>query len=443
MRVVVFSALGAAAIYAILVGAGDLSAHVPLYLAGHALLLVLMLATWRAVAAAGPAAFRVMLAAAVGFRLIAAMAPPSLSDDIFRYVWDGRAQAAGHHPYRFAPADPMRSELRDGEVYPRINHPELRTICPPLAELLFAALALARVGVTGFKLAFAILDVGAIWALLGLLRALRLPRDRVVLYAWNPLAVIEVAGSGHVEPLGTLLLLLALVHLVESKEARAGAFLGGAIQAKLLPLVLVPGFARRMKAPALLAMLAVLVVTTAPYAVRGPWFGGGIIAYAHGGEHGAVLFEGVRRFLERADAAPHIKAAISWAQARWGSGSNGIWDALGRGVSPPEMARTAVAVLALAWAVAQSFRPRLDAVHEARLALGGAILLAPTLHPWYVLWVLPLAAAQAAGGWLLFGALVPLQYLAGVSEVPWSIRLLILMPALAWMARDALLRFRR
>jgi len=60
-----------------------------------------------------------------------------------------------------------------------------------------------------------------------------------------------------------------------------------------------------------------------------------------------------------------------------------------------------------------------------------------------VLWVLPLAAAQGAGGWLLFGALVPLQYLAGEGEVPWAIRLAILLPPLAWMIRDALVRFRR
>jgi ABC-type multidrug transport system fused ATPase/permease subunit len=62
---------------------------------------------------------------------------------------------------------------------------------------------------------------------------------------------------------------------------------------------------------------------------------------------------------------------------------------------------------------------------------------------WYVLWVLPLAAGQAAGGWLLFGALVPLQYLAGGADVPWAIRLAILLPAAAWMTRDALLRFKR
>jgi hypothetical protein len=442
MRVVVASALASAALYAILAGAGDLKAHASLYLTGHALLLALMLVAWRAVAAGGRLAFRIMLGAAVAFRLIAAMGPPSLSDDIYRYVWDGRVQAAAHHPYKFAPADPARSELRDADVYPRINHPELPTIYPPVAEMLFAALSLATFGVTGFKMAFALLDVGVIWALLGLIRALKLPRDRVVLYAWNPLAVIEIAGSGHVEPLGVVLVVLALAHIVEGKAARAGAFLGGAIQAKLLPLLLVPGFVRRMKAPALLAMLAVVVVTTAPYAVRGPWFGGGVVAYAHRWEHGAVLFAGVRGFLDRVDAGPHLKVAVAWAQGRWGGGPSGIWDTLYRMAWPEELARVAVLALAFLWAAVQSGRPRLDAAHEARLVLGGAILLAPTLHPWYVLWVLPIAAVQAAGGWLLFGALVPLQYLGGAGDVPWTIRLLILLPSSAWMIRDALLRFR-
>ena len=67
----------------------------------------------------------------------------------------------------------------------------------------------------------------------------------------------------------------------------------------------------------------------------------------------------------------------------------------------------------------------------------------PTLYPWYVLWVLPLAAASASGGWILLAALVPLQYLAGVGEVSWGLRLAIVLPPLAWMIRDTLLRSRR
>jgi len=443
MRVVVSLAVAAATLYAILVGAGDLRQHLALYLTCHALLVVLMVAAWRVVASGGPGAFRAMFVAAVVFRLIASMAPPSLSDDVYRYVWDGRVQAAGHHPYRAAPSDPIRIELRDAEVYPKINHPDIPTIYPPLAEILFAALSLAKLGVTGFKVALALLDVGVVWALLGLLRALGLPRDRVVLYAWNPLAVIEIAGSGHLEPLGVLLVVLALAWITEGKATRAAAALGGAIQAKLLPLLLVPGFARRMKTLPLVAMVAVVAITTAPYAVRGPWFGAGVLAYAQRWEHGAVFFAGVKGFFEWAELAPYLKDGIAWAQGRWGTTETGVWDALYRMVWPDGLARATVALAAIGFAVAQSFRRGLDAAHEARLALGGALLLSPTLHPWYVLWVLPLAAAQGGGGWLLLGALVPLQYLAGEGDVPWGIRLAILVPPLVWMIRDALVRFRR
>lgn len=443
MRVVAGSALAAAALYAVLAGAGDLKAHLGLYLAAHAALVVLMVLVWRRLAGAGPAAFRVMLVAAVGFRLIAAMAPPSLSDDVFRYVWDGRAQAAGHHPYKYAPSDPMRLELRDAVVYPKINHPEIPTIYPPLAEMVFAALAFLQLDVTGFKLAAAALDAGVVWALLALLTAGGWPRDRVVLYAWNPLAVIETAASGHIEPLGILFVTLAVAWIARGKAMRAGAALGAAIQAKLFPLILVFGFVRRMKVRAVLAMLAVVVLTIAPYAWRGASFPRGVVAYAHRWEHGAVLFAGVRAFFEGTDAASHLKGAIGWLQARWGGADPRLWDALYRCVWPGELARITVAAAAFAWAAFQSFRPRLGAAHEARLALGGALLLAPTLHPWYVLWVLPLAAAEAAGGWLLFGALVPLQYLAGSGDVPWWARLTILLPSLAWMGRDALLRFRQ
>lgn len=443
MRVVLAAAIAAALVHAVLAGAGDLKQHVALYLCGHALLVALMLVAWRATSRGGPRAFHAMLAAAVVFRLIAAAAPPSLSDDVYRYVWDGRVQAAGHHPYRFAPDDPQRAPLRDARIYPKINHPEIPTIYPPLAELLFGALAAVGLSVGGFKLTLALIDVGVVLVLDRLLRALRFPRDRVVLYAWNPLAVIEVAGSGHVEPLGLVFVLLCCVWLAEGKPARAGAALGAAIQAKLLPLLLVPGFARRMKAHALVAMVAVVAVTTAPYALRGPWFGRGVLAYAHRWEHGAVIFDAVRALLAWMDAATPAKEAITWVQARWGSGSPALWDAAYRMVWPQELARLVVAAAAIVWAVAQSFRRELDAAHEARLVLGGALLLAPTLHPWYVLWVLPLAACHAAGGWLLFAALVPLQYAAGAGNVPWPIRLAILLPSLAWMTRDALVRCRR
>jgi hypothetical protein len=190
--IVVAAAAPSLAIYLALAVSGDLSERPVLYLTAHALLVALMVVAWRA-ARGGRRAWRAVLVSAVLFRLVMVVAPPTLSDDVYRYVWDGTVEAQGHHPYRFAPADPERAEFRVLPVYPRINHPEIATIYPPLAEMLFALLATAKLGVTGFKLATAALDVGVVAALVALLSACGLPRERAVLYAWNPLAVVETA----------------------------------------------------------------------------------------------------------------------------------------------------------------------------------------------------------------------------------------------------------
>ena len=435
---VLLAAVSSLALYVALAVAGDLTAHVPAFLAASAALTGLMLLCRHGVERAGPETLRLVVAASIVFRLVGVAAPPSLSDDVYRYVWDGRVQAAGHHPYRVAPDDPLRADLRDAEVYPRINHPEIATIYPPLAELVFAALAWGRLGPIGFKLAFALIDVAVVFALLRLLRLLRAPPSRVVLYAWNPLAIVETAFSGHIEPLGVLFVVLALSAIVAERPVRGAAALAAAIQAKLLPLVLIPGFVRRLPSRALLAGAAVIAATVLPYALRGPAFGAGTYAYAGRWEHGAVLFAGLRALYARLDLAAPLTATIASAQARFGATGGGAWDLLYHSVWPGALARITAAAAVFVWSIVQSFRRGLDAVTEARLVLGAALLLSPTLHPWYVLWVLPLAAAQGAWGWLILAAAVPLGYLAGPGDLSWELRLVIVVPALLWMTADAL-----
>ena len=415
----------------------------PGIVAAHLVLTLGMIAAWRIVGRTGDGVWRVALVAAVAFRLVLAFAPPALSGEVYRLVWDGRVQAAGHHPYKFAPSDRMRSSLRDQTVYPRIEEPDVPTIHPPLAEMLFGALAWSGFGVRGFKLAMALADVGAIAALVALLHALGRPRHHAILYAWNPLAVVEAAWSGHVEPVGIALLLVALAAIVRGRGAQAAAALAAAVQSALLTLLLVPGFIRRLKAREVFVLVAVALLIAAPYAVRGPAYGAGVLAYAHRFEHGSIAFPAVLSFYENVDVTSALTEVFAAVRSRWGSAETRAWEALDRSVRPQELARLTVALLAVGWAVAQSFRPRIDAAHEARLALGGALLLAPTLHPWSLLWVVPLAAAGSAGGWLLAAALVPLQYLAGPGEIGWAWRVAILGPPVAWMALDSWRAWRR
>jgi hypothetical protein len=432
-------ALAAALILGGLAGAGDLRGRPGVFLPAHAALLGLMVGGWLVVRRGGTRTFRAMLVAALLFRLVAAWGEPLLSDDVYRFVWDGRVQLHGIHPYAHAPDDPALGELRDAS-WERINHPELRTIYPPLSQGLFLGLAALGAGPVGFKLAFGLIDFGVVLLLGLLLRRSGRPRDRLVWYAWNPLAVIEAAGSGHPEPLGAALLVVGVVLLAGGRAAGSAAALGAAIHAKLLPLVLLPGWVRRTRVRGAVVLVLVLVVLWLPYALTGPAVGSGLFDYAERWERNAFVFAGLREALVWLDSGEVLKGWIGGLRGVLGDGFV-PWDRIEAHVWPPELARVVVALLLVAWIVRLQLVRRLDAGDEIRLTLGAALLLAPTLHPWYVLWILPFASVVQSWGWLWLAAAVPLAYL-GQADVPLWARLVQYVPLYAW-GIAAYLRHRR
>ena len=364
-------------VHAGLAAAGDLRGRIPGFLVVYGGVLAVVAVSWRLARIVGPKATPLVLAAALGMRLAAAWGGPALSDDLYRYVWDGRMQVAGVHPYAHAPDDPVLAAYRD-DVWSRINHRELPTVYPPLAEGAFFLLAALGLGPGGFQVAMGVIDFGVVLLLLRLLRARGLPEDRLVLYAWAPLAVLETAGSGHMEPLGVALVLAAVLALESGAAVRAGAALGLAIQTKLLPLALVPGFVRRLRAPALAALAVAAVAPGLPYAWTGPAIGGGLHAYAQRWERNASLYAGVEWLADRADTASRFKPWITRAKDRLGDHAL-PYDLLYRSVWPREIAKAVVGGLALAWLVGLAFRPGVDPPREALWALGGVLLLAPTV----------------------------------------------------------------
>ncbi|HET6852400.1 MAG TPA: hypothetical protein VFH46_08745, partial [Pyrinomonadaceae bacterium] len=130
------------------------------------------------------------------FRLSIIFYAPYLSDDIYRYVWDGRVQSAGINPYRYIPADESLAELRDPKIYPKINRRDYaRTIYPPVAEVSFLFITRLSESVTWMKAVMVGFEAVAVWALVQLLVSFGFARQRVLIYAWHPLAVWEFAGS--------------------------------------------------------------------------------------------------------------------------------------------------------------------------------------------------------------------------------------------------------
>jgi len=178
----------------------------------------------------------VVLVFAALLRLSPLTAEPRLSDDIYRYVWDGRVQAAGINPYRHIPAEQPLAGLRDEAIYPKINRRDYApTIYPPLAQMIFFATTRVSESVAWMKLTMVAFEAAGLWAVVWLLASWGLPPQRVVLFAWHPLAVWEIAGSGHLDALMICFVCLALVARRRDREGLTGAMLACAALVKFYP----------------------------------------------------------------------------------------------------------------------------------------------------------------------------------------------------------------
>jgi hypothetical protein len=208
----------------------------------------------------------VVLGVAVAMRVPLLLSYPFLSSDTNRYVWDGRVQDAGINPYLYVPADPALADLRNVSVYPHINRADYaRTIYPPAAQVIFAAVGLVWQSVYAIKAAMLLLDMLAIWCVMRLLSIAGLPLSRVLIYAWNPLVAWTFVGTGHIDAAATGLLALGLLLRVRSRDTIAGIVFGAAVLTKFLPAIVAPALWRTRGGWRLAA--AALVTVAGLYAI--------------------------------------------------------------------------------------------------------------------------------------------------------------------------------
>lgn len=223
--------------------------------------IVYLLSGWLAWDGVSRRTLAMILAIAALLRLPVLMAPPYLSTDIYRYIWDGRVEAAGINPYRYIPVDPHLEPLRDAEIFPQINRSGYApTIYPPLAEGIFLAVTRLGESPTTMKAAMVGFEAIAIALLLRLLASAGMPPGRVLVYAWHPLPLWEFAGSGHIDAALLALGVLALSARRAGRAWLAGVALAGAALIKLYPAVLLPALWRRRdwRLPAGFALTVVL-----------------------------------------------------------------------------------------------------------------------------------------------------------------------------------------
>lgn len=319
-----------------------------------------MLAGWGAgVALLRPAApdARLLLVVAALARALVALRAPVLSDDVWRYVWEGRVWLAGHHPFVSPPDAPELEPLRDA-AWARVNHRAVSSIYPPLAHGLFVLLA--PFGARAWQLIMGAADV---------VTARLLHRRRPEagwLWALCPLPILETASSGHLEGLGVLLFVAGLA------GSPTAAWTGAMV--KLLPgVLLVPLLRGRPRAWPLVAVATAIVLL--PLALGGP-----------------ALLRGFETY------------RATWA-------FNAAVHPLVRLVADEGTTRLLLLGAGAALTLGILTRSR-DPGRVGLWVCGAFVVLSPTVHPWYVLW--PWAAALWTGSraWTLLAVLVPLAYAA-------------------------------
>ncbi len=187
--------------------------------------------------------------AAFVFRISLMVAVPSLSDDVYRFIWDGRLLASGYHPFLELPAYYLQPGSSvpgiDKALFDKLNSQEYFTIYPSFAQFIFwLSVKLSPHSILGSIVVMRSLliaaEIGSIFILCSLLKRFNLPVKDVLVYALNPLVILELTGNLHFEAFVIFFLLLSIVFIVDKRVIKAALSFGVAICAKLLPLIFIP-----------------------------------------------------------------------------------------------------------------------------------------------------------------------------------------------------------
>jgi alpha-1,6-mannosyltransferase len=369
-------------VFAAMARLGDLSIHIPQFMAlslGAGVLYLIALYALEHTRDNRAVVWLILLGA-LAFRLTLFPHPPSLSTDVHRYRWDGHVQNAGWNPYAVAPTDPRLAPLRD-PGWAVMPAPEIPTMYPPLSELVFRATWRVLPGPVGFKLPFLLADLAVVAMLAWWIRSSGGRIYQIAIYAWNPLVIVEFSSSGHNDALAiaavvATLLIIRRFPAMSTLTLTAGA-LAKAFPATLLPLAILragwPGKLRGWLAAGGCAALGVICIW--PYWRAWPQFLAMLKYYQ-------VIWRNYHSSI--------------YPVLLWVSGSHEIAAGVGEGV-----------VLGLALWLA--FR-RADPTRAAFLLIGTILLFAPNGYSWYFTWIVPLLCFFPSPAWLMLTILQFLSY---------------------------------
>ena len=337
--------------------------------------------------------------------------PVVLSKDMYRYIWDGRVQQNGINPYLYPPSSEELKPLRDDKIYPNINRKDYPTVYPAGAQLVFRVFhILAGDRIIGFKGLMVFFDVMTVLMLLALLRAYGFEETRVFIYAWNPLVIFEIGYSGHLEGLTVFLMVLAFYLNAIKKKMPAVIALAFSSATKLYPALVLPAFLNRgERIKGVTAFVVSFLLFYLPFLNAGNKMAGFLPIYFKNPYESFNL--GLKYLIMR----------------------------LFHGLDYFLLSKIFMLVL-----VAAGFffffreKQKEQVIRCAYILIGLLIVLMPaSLHPWYVIILIPFLTFFPSIAWLIFTCTVSLSYIKYATPMgimPVWVLLLEYLPLFALLA---------
>jgi hypothetical protein len=344
----------------------------------------------------------------VGFLFRIALIPsdPFLSDDIYRYLWDGKIFAAGINPYKYAPVDIQLLEFRDQFVYPFVNFPEIATSYPPVSQFMFLVNHWLGGSILSWKIILLVVEFFLILVILRQAQHFKLNKYRLLIYFYNPLLIIETYSSGHMEIIGVLFFWVAVLLFYKRFDWQSIILFALSIMTKFIPLVSSIPFLHRkfFRKSSLLILICFLLLL--PFMFSGIVPLPGLFSYINRWEFNNGFFQLMISLMNLLDVKEY-----QWMMVNFSGHMESFY------FSHAFYYKICVFIIFVVVFIDQIIKLRttsrfrsINFIQRSFILTAIFLLLTPTLHPWYLIWIIPFLVFIPNWSWLLFTLLIQASY---------------------------------
>jgi hypothetical protein len=340
------------------------------------------------------------------FRVALIPSDPFLSDDIYRYLWDGKILSAGINPYKYAPIDLNLLDYRDHIVYPNINFPEIATSYPPVSQFLFLINDLVGGTILSWKLLLLLFEIPLLLLIFKLLKHFRLNQNRILIYFYNPLLIIETYSSGHLEITGVLLLWVAIFLFYKRYEWTSIPVFTLSIMTKFVPFISVIPFLIKKFYRKSTLLIGTCLLLLMPFMFNDILPLPGIFSYANRWEFNGGFYQLILSVLKILEVKE-----FQWMVLNLSGHLETFY------INHALYYKICAVIILLAVIFDQIKKLKstsqflsINFIQRSFVITSLFLLLTPTLHPWYLIWIIPFMVFLPTWSWIAFTFLIQASY---------------------------------